>query len=152
MGELTRVASFSSSEIYNLMSGGRGKWTLENVGRPFHTYIRNKVYETRLGRPLYQSQNSRITNWGKFVEKIIFDKLELNYELVSKTRYQHPDIKEWTGMPDVVTREKTIVGDCKAPWTLLSFCELIEAMSEGPEALKKYSPQYYYQLIGRAHV
>jgi len=132
------------------MSGGRGKWTLENVGRPFHTYIRNKVYETRLGRPLYQSQNSRITNWGKFVEKIIFDKLELNYELVSKTRYQHPDIKEWTGMPDVVTREKTIVGDCKAPWTLLSFCELIEAMSEGPEALKKYSPQYYYQLVSNS--
>lgn len=143
----SRVGNFSSSEIHKLMSGGRGKWTLENTGKAFDTYIRNKVWESRLKRSLTQRQNSRITTWGLFVEKIVFDKLSLNYELVSKTRYVHPEIERWTGMPDCVTRDKSVVSDIKCPWTLTSFCEMMDAMSEGAEALKKTKPDYYWQLV-----
>lgn len=146
----SRIGNFSSSEIYKLMSKGRGNWSLENVGAPFTTYVRDKVYESRLGRSLYQRQNSRITTWGTFVEKIVFDKLSLNYELVSKTRYTHPEIENWNGMPDVLTKDNTIVGDIKAPWTLLSFCQLVEAMAEGSEGLKKHSEQYYWQLVSNS--
>ena len=143
----SRVGNFSSSEIHNLMSKGRGAWALNNTGKPFNTYIRNKVWEARLGRGLHQRQNSRITTWGLFVEKIVFDKLSLNYELVSKTRYTHPHIKRWTGMPDVITRDKSKVSDIKCPWTLTSFCEMVDAMAEGFEALKAIKPDYYWQLV-----
>lgn len=144
---MTRVGNFSSSEIHKLMSKGRGNWSLENVGAPFKTYVRDKVSEARLGRGLHQRQNSRITTWGLFVEKIVFDKLSFNYELVSKTRYSHPEIKRWTGMPDLVTRDKTLVSDIKCPWTLTSFCDLVESMAEGAESLKNTHPEYYWQLV-----
>ena len=144
---ISRVGNFSSSEIYNLMSKGRGAWSVENTGKPFDTYIRNKIWEARLGRGLYQRQNSRITTWGLFVEKMVFDKLSLNYELVSKTRYTHPNIERWTGMPDAITRDKKTVSDIKCPWTLTSFCEMIDAMAEGWERLKEVKPEYYWQLV-----
>lgn len=147
---MSRVGNFSSSEIHKLMSKGRGAWTLENVGAPFRTYVRDKVRETRLDRSLYQRTNSRITTWGLFVEKIVFDKLALNYELISKTRYGHPEIEKWTGMPDVITRDKTIVGDIKCPWTLTSFCEMADAMAEGREAFKLAKPEYYWQLVSNS--
>lgn len=143
----SRVANFSSSEIHKLMSKGRGAWTIDNVGSPFNTYIRDKVWESRLGRPLHQRQNSRITTWGLFVEKIVFDKLGMDYKLESKTRYVHPEIERWTGMPDVITRDGLKVGDIKCPWTLLSFCEMADAMAEGWEELKRVKPEYYWQLV-----
>lgn len=146
----SRVGNFSSSEIHKLMSKGRGNWSVENVGAPFKTYIRDKVWESRLGRSLTQRQNSRITTWGLFVEKIVFDKLSLNYELVSKTRYKHPEIERWTGMPDLVTRDNTVVSDIKCPWTLTSFCEIVDAMAEGVEAFKLARPEYYWQLVSNS--
>lgn len=144
---MSRVGNFSSSEIYNLMSKGRGDFSVENVGKPFDTYVRNKVRESRLKRGLHQRQNSRITTWGLFVEKMVFDKLSLNYELVSKTRYVHPDFDRWTGMPDCVTRDKSVVSDIKCPWTLTSFCDMVDAMAEGWEKLREVKPDYYWQLV-----
>lgn len=143
----SRVGNFSSSEIHKLMSKGRGNWSLENVGAPFKTYIRDKVWESRLGRSLHQRQNSRITTWGLFVEKLVFDKLGLDYKLESKTQYTHPEINRWTGMPDLITRDGQIAGDIKCPWTLTSFCEMADAMAEGWEALKDTKPDYYWQLV-----
>lgn len=143
----SRVGNFSSSEIHKLMSRGRGNRSLENTGAPFYTYIQEKVYERKLGRPLSQKQNSRITTWGSFVEKQVFDLLGLEYQLISKDRYVHPDIDCWTGMPDIVTRDKKIVGDIKCPWTLKSFCEMIGYMEQGSEALKAKKPEYYWQLV-----
>ena len=77
----SRVGNFSSSEIHKLMSKAAGTWNLEKPGKPFFTYVRDKVWETRLGRSLTQRQNSRITTWGLFVEKIVFDKLGMDYKL-----------------------------------------------------------------------
>lgn len=129
------------------MSKGRGNWSLENVGSPFKTYVRDKVWESRLGRSLSQRTNSRITTWGLFVEKLVFDKIGLDYKLESKTRFVHPEIEKWTGMPDLITRDGETAGDIKCPWTLTSFCELSDAMADGWEALKATKPEYYYQLV-----
>ena len=106
------------------MSKGRGAWSLENVGAPYKSYIKEKVRENRLGRSLTQRTNSRITTWGLFVEKLVFDKIGLDYKLESKTRFVHPDIPRWTGMPDVIKRDGSKVGDIKCPWTLTSFCDM----------------------------
>jgi len=129
------------------MSNGRKSG---EPGKPFYTYIQEKVYERKLGRPLAQRQNSRITTWGSFVEKHVFDLLGFEYQLISKDRYQHPEFDSWNGMPDLVTRDRTVVGDIKAPWTLKSFCEMIDLMTEGVEALKGGKPEYYWQLVSSA--
>ena len=146
----SRVGNFSSSEIHRLMSKGRGAWSLENVGAPYKSYIKEKVRENRLGRSLTQRTNSRITTWGLFVEKLVFDKIGLDYKLESKTRFVHPDIPRWTGMPDVIKRDGSKVGDIKCPWTLTSFCDMADAMSEGWESLKEVKPEYYWQLVSSA--
>ena len=147
----SRAGNFSSSEIHRLMSKGRGNWSLENVGAPFTSYVQEKVYERRLGRALLQKQNSRSTSWGTFVEKRVFDLLSMKYKLISQDRYTHPTIKNWNGMPDTVTRDKQIVSDIKCPWSLKSFCEMVELLEkESWEALKENKPEYYWQLVSNS--
>lgn len=144
---MSRVGNFSSSEIWKLMTNGRKKGS---VGKPAETYIQEKVYERKLKRSLHQKQNSRSTTWGTFVEKHVFDLIGLNYKLVSKERYVHPWLKCWTGMPDLISRDQKVVGDIKCPWTLKSFCELVEIVNKGPEALKESKPEYYWQLVSNS--
>lgn len=144
MSNLTRVGNFSSSEIWKLTTSDR-KGT--GFGAPALTYIQEKIYERRIGRGLYQDHNAKPTNWGILVEGVCFEKMGFDVKLVSKERYVHPEISQWVGMPDVVS--ETIVGDIKSPYTLKSFCGLVDALSD-IEAFKEYSPEYYFQLVSNA--
>jgi hypothetical protein len=148
--ELKRSGNFSSSSIHMLMSKGAGNWKLENIGKPFSTYVQNKVWENKLGRELNKEQKARSTTWGTFVETIVFanpNYIGMDYELISKDRIVHPTIPQWTGAPDCLTIDKQVVVDIKCPWTLNSYCGLVDAMRGGMESLKKYSPTYYWQLV-----
>lgn len=148
---MSRVANFSSSQNYRLMSKGRGDWSVENVGAPFHSYIKEKIFETRLGRSLTAKHSARPTSWGTFVEKRVFDLLSTEYQLISQDRYYHPEIKKWSGMPDAVTRDNKKVVDIKSPYTLLSFCSLVEILESGdPMRLKAEKPEYYWQLVSNS--
>jgi hypothetical protein len=140
---MTRTANFSSSSIWKLTKSGRGKD--DYFGSPALTYIEEKRMESRLGLPLSTEHNASPTNWGKLVEALAFDRLPLDYRLVSDVRYSHPSITNWTGMPDVVNAD--VSGDIKAPFTRKAFCGLVDAMSEGPEAVKDHSPEYYWQIV-----
>lgn len=143
---MSRVGNFSSSEIWKLTTNGRKK---DEPGKPFFTYIKQKRQERRLGKSLRQETNARSTNWGKFVEKRAFDLLSLDYKLVSKDRYQHDELKCWTGMPDSI--RDNIVGDIKCPWTLESFMDLYETLeSRDVEVLKSSNREYYWQLVSNA--
>lgn len=147
--ELKRNGSFSSSAISALCSKGRGNISIENVGKPFATYVEEKAFERALNRPLNSESNARPLMWGKLVESVCFDKLGLEYSLVSKTRYAHSVYGDyWNGMPDLLTEE--IVGDIKCPWTMKSFCKIVKAMKSGHEALKEENPVYYWQLVSNA--
>ena len=142
---MSRVGNFSSSQIYKLMSKGRGNWSLENTGKPFDTYIKEKAWERKLGRSLNKEVSARPISWGRLVEQQCFNLLSLNYSLVSKDRYAHKVYSDyWTGMPDLLTDE--IVGDIKCPYTLTSFAELLECL-EDVELFKKIKPEYYWQLV-----
>ena len=145
---MSRVGNFSSSQIYKLMSKGRGNWSLENTGKAFETYVKEKRWERKLGRSLSKQVNAKATSWGTLVEHQCFNVLDLKYSLVSKDRYRHnvyPDY--WTGMPDLITDD--IVGDIKSPWTLESFVELLDCL-EDYETLKKVKPMYYWQLVSNS--
>lgn len=151
MSELSRNGNFSSSEIWKLTKSGRGK--SEYFGAPAMTYIEEKRMERRLGRPLQKDHDARPTNWGTLCESIGFDNMPLEYQLVSKKRHVHPEIKCWVGIPDI---ESTLVaGDIKCPWTLRSFCKLVDAMKDG-ESLKAnngqydYGEKYYWQIVSNA--
>ncbi len=145
---MSRVGNFSSSEIYRLMSKGRGNWSIDNTGKAFESYVKEKAFERKLGRPLQNKVNAKPTTWGTLVEEQCFNRLDLKYSLVSKDRYYHNDFSEyWSGMPDLITPE--LVGDIKSPYTLTSFMELLEAMTDA-ENLKKAKPQYYWQLVSNA--
>jgi hypothetical protein len=143
---MSRVATFSSSSIYNLISKGRGNFTIENVGKPFTTYIEEKIMEYNLGRQLSTENSARPTAWGTLVEEFAFGKMGLKYSLVSKERYYKGE--HWSGMPDLLTDE--IVGDIKCPWTLKGFCKLVDSMDKGVEVFKENHPEYYWQLVSNA--
>ena len=60
----------------------------------------------------------------------------------------HPEYLFWKGTPDITT--DLIVGDIKCPFTLTSFCDLVDAMESGIEAFKKGYKEYYWQLVSNA--
>jgi len=149
-----RKGSFSSSGISALMSKGKGAFTIDNVGATYHTYIDEKVMERDLGRSLNTENSARSTAWGTLVEEQAFDKMGLNYSLVSKERFYHSEYKDyWSGMPDIITDVE--VGDIKSPWTLKSFCTLMKSLKDFDETgsiemLKKNHHTYYWQLVSNA--
>lgn len=155
-----RYGNFSSSEIWKLMTNDRS--ADKKPGKPAQTYLTEKVYEARLGRPIATDSDSRATIWGKFMEGYVHDeKLPLDYKLCSRERLFHPTIGRWTGMPDLIKGDMVV--DIKCP-QLKSFCELadiaqafqysteevfIEDISNGI-LLKDAFPEYYWQLVSNA--
>lgn len=168
---MSRNGNFSSSEIYRLTGIGSRKMTelelaqqkIENpksrvrtikakdtVDEKFNTYVKEKYFERRLKRRLNSETNARPTAWGTLVEEQAFSKLGLEFSLVSKERYYHEeeDLKEyWSGMPDLITED--LVGDIKSPWTMKSFCQLVEALKD-QQTFKEEYPQYYWQLVSNS--
>ena len=152
MNELHRHGNFSSSEIWKLTKSDRSG---NGFGAPALTYIEEKQMERRLGRGLSSDTNSKPTNWGTVVEQFAFNKLGLEFSIVSKDRLQHPKIKNWVGVPDLISEKK--VGDIKCPFTLKSFCKLADIIKTGdPKALKDNDGayddgfKYYWQLVSNS--
>ena len=112
------------------------------------TYIKQIGQEKRLGKPLKKETNAKQTSWGTFTEKRAFDLIpDLSYLLVSKTRYSHQTIDNWTGMPDLI---KTLTGgDIKCPYDLETFCDKIDALAD-IEVFKELFPEDYWQNISNA--
>lgn len=144
-----RHYNYSSSAIYRLMANGKAKGS---IGAPFDTYVKEKIREKRLGKPIDKEQESRSTLWGHFAERWAFEKLGLEYHLQSKDRYLHDELA-WSGAPDMIT--KTKVCDIKCPWTLNSFCEIVDNLTEATGVdriltLKKHHKEYYWQLVSNS--
>jgi len=154
--KLHRYGNFSSSEIHRLMSKGRGAWSLENVGAPFKSYIKEKQIERKLGRPLHSETNARPTQWGNFIEPLVIANMGL--EAIDSNAYGrlvHPEIKCWTGVPDYQKPKDSVVGDVKSPWTMLSFCETAEVImeayaTEDVDVFKEAKKEWYWQLVSNS--
>ena len=141
---MSRVGNFTSSQVYRLCTFGRAK---DSIGAPFYTYIQEKLREHRTGRPIGKETNAKSTNWGNFMEQWVFQvKMGLRFKLVSKERFKHSKLL-FSGMPDIVTNDT--VGDIKNPYTVNSFCDLVDSM-ESIETLKVNNPNYYWQLVANS--
>jgi hypothetical protein len=138
-----RSGTFSSSNIYKLMTNGKAA---DSLGKPALTYIEETRYEMRLGRSLSTDQSSRPALWGTFVESYVNDHhIGLEYELASTERIVHPKFTRWTGAPDLIGSD--CVGDIKCP-QLKNFCELEKSFKN--DSLKDDFPEYYWQLVSNA--
>ena len=137
-----RYGNFTSSNIWRLMTTGKDK---SQFGKPALTYIQETKWERRLGRPINITKDSNATLWGKLLEPMVNDLLPIEYRLVSKTRFQHPEIENWSGMPDLITPD--LVGDikCPEPKAFMALLEIFEAKDVAK--LKDESPDYYWQLV-----
>lgn len=154
MNNPIRNGNFTSSEIWKLMSVGRDG---VSFGKPAETYIEEKIMERRLGRSLNNEAISHPLSWGKLVEGRVFDLLGMEYQLVSKDCLVHQEIPFWSGTPDANKFDvgRTVI-DIKSPFTMKSFCRLVDPLYSGLEgmdamrAVMEKHPEgeaYYWQIV-----
>lgn len=148
-----RIGCFTSSEIWKLVEG---KETFTKGGL---TYIEQKQREKKLFRSIKNEVSSRELEWGKYLEKRAFKKLDFSYRLLSDITVRHPKIPNWSGSTDGIkyaedgSKEK--VFNIKCPFTLESFCDLVD-WGSGIEAMYKIMERhtsgkhYYWQLVSDA--
>lgn len=147
-----RTGNFTSSEIGALMSNGKKEGS---IGAPAFTYIEECNMERRLGRALDSEVNSKPTDWGNCCESYVFSLLGLEYSTISKQSIVHPDYDYWAGTPDSICygQENTVV-DVKCPFTLKSFCQLVDGWQKGGilgiRANHKDGDKFYWQLVSNA--
>jgi hypothetical protein len=138
-----RHCTFSSSQIWKLVTEDRKG----GFGAPAKKYIKQVGYEIKLGRAINKENNSKPTSWGSLVEKMAFYHLPIDYELISKQRLFHKEIKYWSGAPDLV--KPLTVSDVKCPFSLEVFCDKIESLND-VEVYKNEFPEDYWQHISNA--
>jgi len=141
----SRHATFSSSSAWKLMTNNKKG---EAFGAPGLKYIKQVNLEIKLGRALTCEREARSTSWGDFCEIYVFNILDLSYRNVTDFRYFHPDVKAWSGKPDVIKAET--VGDVKAPFNLEVFCDKIGALESGIHKYREEFPDDYYQHVSNA--
>jgi hypothetical protein len=146
-----RIGNITSSECAVLLSTGTREMTEDELkehklnypqskkktiedgfGQPAIKYINQCNMERRLGRSLDSDIDTKPVNWGNFVELLLFSLLDEDYTYNSQDTLVHPEIKYWAGTPDGFkkTKVKTVV-DAKCPFTLESFCKLINPLYDG---------------------
>lgn len=140
-------------------------------GKAAITYLNQCNMERRLGRSLDNELDAKPTNWGKFVEPLLFSLLDGGYTYNSNDTLVHPEIEYWLGTPDgfKISDFKTVV-DAKCPFTLESFCNLVNPLYDGLEgmaamkalmegytdekglfhAAHKDGEKFYWQLVSNA--
>lgn len=152
-----RIGNFTSSEIYKLITTSKdGK----GLGKPAIDYIEEKNMERRLKRCIDSETNARPVSWGKILEGFAFEQLGLEYRLCSQETIVHPEIPFWAGSVD---GEKLDIGktiaEIKCPMTLKSFCQLVDPIYDGLDAIDameaireshKDGDKYYWQTVSNA--
>lgn len=121
------LAEFPKSRKKNI-----DKWP----GKAAITYLNQCNMERRLGRSLDSDIEAKPTCWGKFVEKLLFMLLDEEYTYNSSETLTHPVYDYWKGTPDGFKKSlnKTVI-DTKCPYTLESFCRLVNPLYNGLEGI-----------------
>lgn len=149
---IKRIGSFTSSESVALISMGTREMTPDELiehkkanpssrkkniecwpGKAALTYIGEKRMENNLGRCLDNDVDSKPTIWGKFIEPIVFSNiLSDEYKYCSSETCTHPEYDFWAGTPDG-EKNGEVIAEMKAPFTLKSFCQLVQPLYDGLE-------------------
>lgn len=168
-----RWGRFTSSQIYRLVSQssrpmteaelvqykaenpkGRKTTIMDWPGVAAISYIEEKTFERKLKRSLNTSGSSKPTEWGTACEGIAFQLLGLDYQIVSEKTLIHPLYENWAGSPDLDKQSEKVIGDLKCPYTLKSFCQLVDyGKSGGIQEIRERhddGEKYYWQLVSNA--
>jgi len=130
VGNKLRYGNITSSGIVALTSKNKKG---DDFGAAAKTYIEEKKMEIRLQRSLETETKGRAALWGTFLESFVFsDILDMGYSYNSEETLTHPTILNWRGTPDGFKYDlgKT-VADTKCPYTLKSFCQLVQPLYDG---------------------
>lgn len=144
-----RIGNPTSSEIYRLVGNGKKQGELSSRAL---TYIQEKNYERKLSRSIKNEVDAKPLIWGKLLENRVFNLLGIDYTLSSQETDQHPTIPFWAGSKDGIKfgEEKTVI-DIKCPYTMKSFCELVDCETiEQVRENHKDGEKYYWQLVSNA--
>lgn len=173
---MSRVANFSSSQIYRLMNPVKSKRDMteqELAARPKTgkgsqtktveyddysqldsvalNYIKEKVREYKLGRSINTNAKTSSIIWGKIMEMYVFsEKLPLGYRdgnLIG--RLTHHEVERWTGIPDFLEGDpnvNSIVSDLKSQSSLIRFCDLVDDTVD-LQTFKENHKDHYWQLV-----
>jgi hypothetical protein len=140
------------------------------LGESATTYIIECNMERRLRRSLCDEVHSNPTDWGKLLEPLVHAKLSTDYTYFSDVTKVHPEILYWMGTADFKNNRADAIVDSKCPWTLKSFCQLVDPWLEGKRgddywnairfgwvdnkglARKKHdqAEKYYWQLVSNS--
>lgn len=163
---INRIGNFTSSEIVALTTSPKTKKDKENgvvFGVKGYTYIQECKYERNLGRSVTTEINAKPLTWGKVLEKRVFQLLPFNYTICSAETTVHETIKCWAGSSDGVSLyinlESESITECKCPYTLKSFCDLVQPIYDGHDGIEainiirkthKDGEKYYWQMVSNA--
>jgi hypothetical protein len=146
---VNRIAHFTSSNIYKLMTKGKGQ---NGFGAPAITYIEEVILEKKLNRSISPDTYSRDMAWGTLLEtwvsKILIKEDE-EYKLLSEITIEHQTIKYWSGSTDMVLLGKKI-GEIKC-YQPKNFAKYAEALMKcDTNYLKENFAKEYWQLVSNA--
>lgn len=118
------------------------------------SYIEEKRFERKLKRSLNSGASSRPTEWGTCCESVAFSLMDTSFEIVSENTIVHPLYDFWAGSPDIKSISQKKIGDVKCPYTLKSFCQLVDdGLSGGIQEIRdrhKEGETYYKQIVSNA--
>jgi hypothetical protein len=141
-----RIGRFTSSNIWKLMTDGRGE---EGLGAPAITYIEEKRAERCLGRSIDLGAHSQPLTWGKVMEVIGFEEeMGLDYSLCSSETILHPKYNFWSGSPDARTSIKAAEMKCFYPKAYYELSR--DLMLENLDVIKANHKEIYWQVISNA--
>lgn len=152
-----RTGNITSSTIAALMSNDRSG---KNPGKPFYTYVAECNMERRLQRAIETDNFSKPCAWGNLLEIYVQSKdeyISAKYEQRPDEPIGHPEHDFWWGSPDMVNGDT--VADLKCPYTLKSFCQLVQPLYDGKKGIEamnelrdnhKEGEDYYWQLVSNA--
>lgn len=147
MSELShvRIGNFSSSNNYKLCASLKS-------GEPseaFYTYVKEKMFERKLGRSLEMGAHSNSMTWGSFLEPRVFENLPRTYEMIHKETLIHPEYNFLVGTPDFrVPKIKISELKCFEPKNFASYVSAL--LTEDTEKIKKEHPKEYWQMVSNS--
>jgi len=146
-----RIGRFTSSEIYKLIGGGRGKE--DYFSATGLTYIEEKNIERKLGKSIGKDPYSQDMAWGTFMENFVFNLLGTEYKICSKKTVAHPNYgKFWSGSSDMTDRHETLISEIKC-YQLKNFSLYTDCLlKQDVTLLKKDFPKEYWQIVSNSEI
>jgi len=142
-----RIGHFTSSNIWKLLTLAKDG---VSFGAPALGYIEEKRMERRLGKSIEKGATSRDMSWGQFMEIVVFELLDLSYDLTSKATDLHPKYGDiWAGSKDLIVPGVKIA-DIKA-FQYKKFCLYADClMQKDINLFRTTFPEEYWQLVSNA--